>query len=352
MAQRKLWLVTAVLALVAGAMLLSDHFSAPGGGARDKRVGTTLVANVGSLRSVDKVEVKKGDKTVVLVRDADQAWRLGDAQGFPAMAERVAQLFDSLAKARIETVVATKKAAFGDLGLNVPTIVTMTEGGKPTITLALGDARKNGGAYVAFDGEEKAYLVSEAVAASPDLDPWEFKTLLNLDKDQIKEVTFTPPPSKKGALAVTLRRDKKEDPLAVKDLHPGEKEAATVKGVEAIAANISFSKRYDVSNEEAKSAASDAAAVKIVAFDGKIYEIKIGTVGEKEKKSFIAISAPSDDPKAAITRRMMELGAFEVQSYIATRFDRQRSDFVETASTSTAPADKKSAPKAAPAKKK
>lgn len=312
MDNKKLWIGTVVLAAAAAATLLIDKSGAP---ERDARSGKTVIDGL-DLAAVDKVSLKKDDRALVIVRAPDKTWHLENDKGFPADAARLARLFDDLGRARVESVVTTKKEALATFGLDKPAVVTFGAGGKDALVLALGDARAKGGQYVAFGGEAKAYLVGQNLAAAPDADAWEHKQLLALDKGAVKAIAFTPVTGK----PVTLSREKKEDKLKAEGLAANESEDPSVAGAEAFAQNVTFSKRYDKSNEQAKSALASPAKALITTFDGKAYQFQVGSVGEKH---FLVVGGtPELDALNASSY-------FEVPQYVAQQFAKQRSDFIK-----------------------
>ncbi len=316
MAKQKLWLITAVLVLAAGATLLWDRKNAGSGG--EARVGRYLVEPGTDL---ERIDLKKGDKTLALVRDAQKTWRLGDANGFPADATRVAQLVDALMRTKIDTAVDAKPEAMAELGFgDGATTVTATAAGKALPLVTLAGPRKNGGQYVGLGATDRAFLVALAVSAEPDAGPWELKTLLDLAKDEVKSVSFG------GTTPVTLSREKKEDALAVQGLAANEKEKPAAKAVETTPTGLAFTKRYDKSNEEAKSALATPTTVTVTTFAGKTYVFKVGSVGDATKKWFLSIEGDGVAPEL---KGLMDSWWFEIPESTAQRFTKGRPDFIE-----------------------
>lgn len=318
MDRKKLWVFTGILVAVAAVTVFLDKGSAP---LADARTGKAVVDGV-SLPAVDRLELKKGPQTLVLVRSADQSWRLSDDKGFPADAAKIGALFDELSRAKVESIVAAKKEALAGFGLDAPAVLKLDAGGKNLLTLDVGDARKNGGQYIAFGDEAKAYLISQTIAALPDEDNWQHKALLEIPKDQVKSIAFTP--SAPTGKAVTLSRAKKEDPLKVEGLGAKDKEKPGVSSAENYAVAVTFSKLRDKSYANAQAALAHPAKAVVTTFEGKTYELLSGSVGgDKTPVYFMVVSgSPTLD-------ELNKTHSFEVSPSVAQRFDKAWTDFVE-----------------------
>jgi hypothetical protein len=343
MADKKLVIATGVLVVGAAAVLLVDKGRTP---AHDPRLGQSLLGDT-ALGSVDRIDVKKADKSVALTRSDDGAWRIGDAKGFAADAKKVVQLMDDLGRAKATLVAASKPDGFKELGLDAPTTVTLTDHGKAVRELQLGDARKGGGEYVAYAGESTAYVTDQVVKVDVDADAWELKTLVDVDKALVKSVAFTPAKAL-GKAPVTLTREKKEEDLSIAGLPDTKVAKPDAKASDAVLGRIAFTKRADKSLEQAKAAMAEPSTTVVTLFDGRTYEVRVGSSegsGEqKEKTYYLSITAQAGagteaklaDGVAALNELMGQWW-FEVPAYVATRFERGEADLIAD-KTATAPA--------------
>lgn len=333
MADKKILAVTALLVVGAATVLLLDQKTET---FADPRLGQTILDGTTAL-GADKLEIKKDGKTLVLVKDDGNVWRLGDAKGFPVEAGKVVRLMDELARAKLTMVVATSKDAFDEFGLGSPTSVVLSGHGKELAAAALGTPRKGGGQYVAVAGEAKAYLADQVVSPSPDADAWELKSLLDLEKADVKSLAYFPIDASAGA-PVTLSREKAEDPLKVVGLKEPQTEKPTTAGADGSVAGVTFAKRLDKGNEEAKGALAKPAKTFVTMFDGRTYEILVGSLGTETKRWFMTVNADQNgatlDPKKQADldalKGLMASYAFEVPAHVAQRFSKGSGDFVES----------------------
>jgi hypothetical protein len=336
MVDKRLLIVTGVLVAGAAAVMLKDLATTP---KTDPRVAKPLLEPTAAV-GVDRVDLSQGESKLVLVRGTDDVWRLGDAaKGFPADPGKVVRLFDELSRINVQSVVATKTTDLAEFGLATPVELTLADKDKAVLALALGDSRKSGGQYVGLksdgkSGDTTVYLVSMKVGASADADAWELKQLLDVPQEQVKTVAFRPTGGKKPAV---LSRQAAADPLKLQDLPEGQKEAPSVNSLAGSFTDISFSKRYDPTNQEAVSALASASTTQIETFDGRTYDVVVGSVGaEAKKKYFMRVKATTTDAasadakaKAQALNDLMTLSAFEVPAHVGQRFERGFADFVE-----------------------
>ncbi len=334
MINRKLGIMIALLVAGAAVVLVVDHQEQKASRHADSRVGQPLLASA-ALAGVDQVEIKKTAGTATLVRDGEGVWHLGGSAGFPVDASKVLKLLDDLGRTAYQMVAGTGQEHMGEFGLTAPTSVTLKEKGQERLALNLGDNRKGGGQFAATGGEYKVYLINPPVSVSADADAWEMKTLVNLDKDLIKAVAYAPAPGL-NKQPVTLAREKKEDPLKVQALPATEKESPMVRGAEGQFANLSYTKRYDPSNEQAKAAMAAPSQVTATLFDGRVYTFKVGSVGDKTKTYFLQIhgeAGPNTDDKGKkavqAVNALMTAQAFSVPEWVAQHFERGLADFTE-----------------------
>lgn len=227
------------------------------------------------------------------------------------------QLFDELQRVKLRSI-AGGDAQQEDLGLSNAETVTLQAAGKDLLLLRLGEERKNGGRYIAFGPDPKAYVSSEPLRISPDGDQWEVKTLVKIPADQIKTIAFTPA----AKAPVTLTRDKKEDPPKVLNLAAGAKESPQVGGASSGFGSVMYTKRYEAANDEAKAALASPSHVTVTTFDGTEYTLDVGSIGDKNKKWFLAVHGKKVDPIIATF-------SYEVPAYTAEAFAKGMDDFTQ-----------------------
>lgn len=338
MRNKGLLITTVCLGIGAGAVVLLDRQKAK---EKDARLGQVLLTPEAGANA-DLIEITKGDKVVKLVRDAGNVWHLGEASGFPADAQKVVRLIDDLGRARYSVLASSKAEKLGEFGLTSPTKLSITAKGGKSLDVSLGDNRTAGGIYVAPAGEGKAYVVDPAIVASSDVEHWELKVLVDVKKEHVKSVAFF---HDDGAAPVTVERAKPEEPLKVVGLKEPQKDKPAVAQLDTLLQSVSFSKRLDPSNEEAKGALAKPSKAFVTLFDGRTYEVQVGSVGSKWFIKILADKhgAQLDAAAAAELERLQQLmaaSAFELPAYVAQKFVKKSEDLVES------PAPAASAPEA------
>lgn len=328
---KKIFFLTGILVAGAVAVLGLDKSKQR---APDPRLGKPLVA-ADSVAGVDTITITKDPVTTKLILDADRVWRIGDDKGFPADATRVTRLLDDLAQTEAQVLASSVKEAMNDFGFDTAVRVTLTGAGKELLAANFGANRERGGQYVSFGGEYKAYLISRGLSVLPDGDQWEMKTLVDVKADQVKRVAFEPPPAS-GKKPVVLMRGKAEDPIAPEAVPDGQKAAGSIRSHESILASLTFTKRVDPGNEEYKSAMSHPAVVSVTLFDGRLYTVKAGSVGDGNKKYFLQIQATKGESTSesgakslAMLNDLMAMYAFEVPAHVGSRFEKGFDDMFD-----------------------
>lgn len=328
---KKILFLTGVLVAGAVAVLAFDKSKHR---APDPRLGKPLVA-ADTLTGVDTITIAKDPVTTKLVLDADKVWRIGDDKGFPADAARVTRLLDDLAQTEAQVLASSAKEAMNDFGFDTAVRVTLAGAGKELLAANLGANRERGGQYVSFGGEYKAYLISRSLSVLPDGDHWEMKTLVDIKADQVKRIAFEPAAASKKR-PVVLVREKAEDPIAPEAVPDGQQAAGSIRSHESILASVTFTKRVDPGNEEYKSAMAHPAVVSVTLFDGRVYTVKAGSVGDANKKYFLQILATkgestseSDAKSLAMLNELMAMYAFEVPAHVGSKFEKSFDDMFD-----------------------
>jgi hypothetical protein len=328
---KKILFLTGILVAGAVAVIAFDKSKQR---APDPRLGKPLVA-ADTLAGVDSITIVKDPVTTKLVLDPDKVWRIGDEKGFPADAARVTRLLDDLAQTEAQVLASSAREAMNEYGFDTAVRVTLTGAGKELLVANLGANRERGGQYVSFGGEFKAYLISQSLTVLPDADHWEMKALVDIKADQVKRVAFEPPPAS-GKKPVVLMREKAEDPIAPESVPDGQKPAGSIRSHESILASVTFAKRVDPGNEEYKSAMAHPAVVNVTLFDGRVYTVKAGSVGDTNKKYFLQMQATkgestseSNAKNLAMLNELMAMYAFEVPAHVGSKFEKGFDDMFD-----------------------
>lgn len=332
MANKNVLILTGVLVLGAVAVVFIDRGK---GRTDDARVGQPILTSSASA-DIEKIDIFTGETKLALVRGADNVWQVGES-AFPVDATKVAQFVDELTRSTYQNHVGSAKDEGEEFGITSATEVTLWTKGQKSLDLKLGNARNGGGQYVT-SGDDRIYLVNNAINAQADQEPWEMKVLLNIPKDDVKSVTFTP--LGPGRKPVTLSRETKDASLKIDGGQDSTVEVPQVKAQDSSFAGITFKKHYDPSNAEAQAALAKTSRASVTLFDGRRYTFDVGSIGEKTKKHFLKIHAeapdglgPDDKARLEALNELMSKNAFEVSETIAARFEKAQSDFAPAPAT-------------------
>lgn len=330
---KKLLIMTGVLLVSALALALSDRFM----NRPDSRLGKPMVEML-ALMGMDSIRLSQKDRELVLVKDKDSVWRLGSEAGFPADAAKISRIVDLLTRTHVQMLVSSAKEAAAEFGMSETTEMTLRKGSVDLARIKLGGHRDRGGQYISFASDPKVYLISESLDGKPEESGWELKRLLNIPASQVMRLEFKPVTSSKGK-PVSLAREKPEDPIKVEKISAGSKEASTIRSHESILSDLSFVTRGRLDGDfgiEAKRALAKPASVLVSLFDGRVFEVIVGSNDASPKKSFMFISAKKGEGTAQSDlaeidgiNSVMATYSFEVSSVVAERFQKSYDDMIE-----------------------
>jgi hypothetical protein len=318
---KKILILTGVLVVGAGSVLVMDSLK-KSNASSDKRVNSSITEGV-KLMEADKIVIGEKDDQIVLSKGSDKKWSLSD--GFPADISKILSLVEQVENSKIERLVSKTKAGFSDLGLDESTKLEISVGGKLLASLNLGDRRPKGGQYLSHGNEEQAYLVSGAINVQKDTASWEYRTLVNVDADLVKSISFNSPKMSK----VIVSRDKKEDQFSINGVD--EKVlTAEVKSLGSLLTNLSFTNRFSKDYVNAAQAMAKPSQVQIMLFDKTVYNVKVGSAGAEEEKHFITISVV--EAVATLNGKslntVMSSNSFEISKHQADKFRKGRKSFL------------------------
>lgn len=325
---KKIIILSGSLFVLAMGIFLSERFVTK---KPDPRLGKSLV-DATSIVGLDTIVITKQGEILKLVNDSQNTWRLSDTDGFPADATKISRLLDDLTRMNAEVLVSAAKEPSSEFGLDEATNLTLQRTGKEVLNLKLAKARDRGGQFVSFGDDAKVYLIPQPLTVDVKSATWELKTLVNIPAAQVQKITF----AAKGKKKVTLKREKAEDPIKAEGLTGKDKESSSIRSHESILTGLNFSERLSPNHDDFKKAMAAPSLATIDLFDGRHFEVKIGSTGEVTKRYFIWMSAKSgektsesDAKEIANLNKMMEQHVFELQTYMALRFEKGLEDMIE-----------------------
>ncbi len=299
-----------------------------------------LVIEEGKISEINKMVISNNGNTIELHRKENGFWTVSHQQNeFPGDGQKIGKFLDSLSKIKPESLVASNPSDLGIYGLSdKEKKIDLLVNEKNIVTLKIGDQRKGGGIFFKFNNNNEVYLTKESFSVETDSDSWDLKTLANIKKENIKEVSFYRYKSSKPE--VVLKREKAEDKLklvGVDETKESIKESSITES-ETLLENLSYNKKFDLSNVELQTAMGKPDRVEMVLFDGRIFNLEVGKMGEKDKeKYFLKLNVAGDlsklDPllkeSSEILNSMMQKNGFEVSSWVGKKFIKSKDAFKE-----------------------
>ncbi len=196
-----IWLGGGGAAAVAAALALGpgspSRDAVPGGG------GTLAFPDLAQrLGQVARLELRKADATLVVVRDADR-WLLPDKGNYPVRPERVRETLVGLTELRLTEQRTSDRAQLAQLGLDDPTNTGSTAvvlrgldaAGGTVVELVVGRRRVRTqgnlpeSVYVRRPNESQAWLAEGRLALDTDPQLWVDRDIGNLSAERLRKVT-------------------------------------------------------------------------------------------------------------------------------------------------------------------
>ena len=288
---KTLALVVAVLAVLSAITYVMQRPAPPP--SADARIGQAL-APAATLDQAAHVRLSDQGKIVLLVKQSDGTWRVPGYYDLPADFAKLARLVGDLTSAKIQRLVTSNAERIARLEFKDTQITFLDGSDKELWSVTLGRTAENGGRFVRFGTEQKAYLANLNADVDTDAKNWADAQLLNLKVDDISRVELSFPDDN-ATVAVT--RAKKDDSFAVEKSPDGRKlKANAVTNVLGSFATLRFSDTSEPNDPNAVSAKAYARTVKLVTFDGKTVTIAVGR--KPEEKVVKAPAAPADAAKS------------------------------------------------------
>jgi hypothetical protein len=288
---KTLALVVAVLAVLSAITYVVQRPAPPP--SADARIGQAL-APAATLDQAVHVRLSDQGKIVLLVKQSDGTWRVPGYYDLPADFAKLARLVGDLTSAKIQRLVTSNAERIARLEFKDTQITFLDGSDKELWSVTLGRTAENGGRFVRFGTEQKAYLANLNTDVDTEAKNWADAQLLNLKVDDISRVELSFPDDN-ATVAVT--RAKKDDSFAAEKSPDGRKlKADAVTNVLGSFATLRFSDTSEPNDPNAVSAKAHARTVKLVTFDGKTVTIAVGR--KPEEKVVKAPAAPADAAKS------------------------------------------------------
>jgi hypothetical protein len=284
---KTLALAVAILAVLSAIAFIVQRPAPPP--SADARIGQPL-APAATLEQAAHVRLTDQGKVVLLVRQSDGTWRVPGYYDLPADFSKLARLVGDLTGAKIQRLVTSNAERIARLEFKDTQVAFLDASDKELWSVTLGRSADNGGRFVRFGPEQKAYLANLNTDVDADAKNWADSQLLNLKPDDIARVELSFPDD---GTTMTAARAKKEDEFVAEKAPDGRKlKSDSVTNLLGSFASLRFSDTSDPADPNAVAARAHARAVKFATFDGKSVTI---LVGRKPEEKIVKAPAPAAD---------------------------------------------------------
>lgn len=257
----------------------------------DPRTGQALITR-DTLATARSITLSDGDDVVTLTTGDDSGdWVVGEYYDFPVDFGKLSSLADTLRNAKIIRLVTRNPDRMERLDFGTSAIRIGTGGAIPAFNLDLGKTSENGGRFVRFDNEERAYLADLSLFLDATPKNWAKTQLLDFKATDVARLVIGFSDSKEP-LAIA-----RSDATAAWEAESGQ-ENGGVKSSDVTTlinrfTNLRFTDTDDVGSGEAISARDHARHLSIELFNGTVYSVDLG-----RRPAPPAEESPGEDPAA------------------------------------------------------
>jgi hypothetical protein len=287
---KKLALIVLVLAVFSGVVYFVQR---PGPAtASDPRVGQTL-ADAATIDKAAKLKLSDQGKTVELAKGADGLWHVTSYYDLPADTSKLTRFVSDLTEAKLQRLATTSPERIARLEFKDTQIAFSDAAGKELWSVTLGKNADNGGRFVRFGTEQKAYLATLNAWLDPEPKNWANSQLVDLKPDTIAKVELSFPDN--AGATVVASRAKKEDPFVAEKTPDGKKlKPDSITSILTSFTGLRFSDTAEPNDPQVAVAKQHARTLKLTTFDGKTTTFTLGRKPEEK-----VVKAPvSDGAKA------------------------------------------------------
>ena len=285
---KTLALAVAILAVLSAITFIVQRPAPPP--SADARIGQPL-APAATLEQAAHVRLTDQGKVVLLVRQSDGTWRVPGYYDLAADFAKLTKLVSDLTGAKLQRLVTSNPERIARLEFKDTQISFLDASDKELWSVTLGRTAENGGRFVRFGPEQKAYLANLNTEVDADAKNWADTQLLNLKSDDIARIELSFPDDGGGTLIAT--RAKKDDAFAAEKAPDGRKlKSDSVTNLLGSVTTLRFSDTSEPADPNAVAAKAHARMLKLTTFDGKAVTILIG---RKPEEKIVKAPAPAAD---------------------------------------------------------
>jgi hypothetical protein len=274
---KTLSLVVAVLAVLSAAAYWMNR--PPPAPAADPRVGKPIadpavVAKAAQIRASDQ------GRSVLLVRQPDGTWKVPGYFGLTADFSKLTGLVNDLTGTKVDRLVSENPSVLERLEFHDTSIELLGDHGETLWSVTLGKTSDNGGRFLRFGDEPKAYLANLSTTVDSDPKNWADATLLNLKPEDIArvEIPFAPGPD------VVVSRSKPTSDWTAASTPAGQRvKADTLSSLLYSLGSLRFSDTSDPKDPDAVAASGHLRTFRLTTFSGQTYTVALGRKPEEKK---------------------------------------------------------------------
>lgn len=180
------------------------------------------VISTEQVTSIKKISLSKGSVKLDLTQNEAGFWLINQKLPFPAKADAVVRFIDNLQRSEIQRVIKNGTKKLDEFGIKDDiSIQVSSQNGE--IKISLGDRRERGGqyAFIESSGSKQLVLIDPPIDLSTEEKMWESNSVLDVDKDDVMSIKFTPMRGSKLP-AFNLMRDSEKKDMTVEQLAENE----------------------------------------------------------------------------------------------------------------------------------
>ena len=305
---RSFLVLCVVTAVLIGAAVVVSQLRAPQSTTEKETLFPDLQQRV---NDVHEVRIEGRGRSVTLARQGDN-WVVREADGYPALLERVRQTIVAVSQLRIIEPKTSNPEYYDRLGVEDPKgeaansllLELKDAGGKPVAALIVGQPRRSPapgdspGLYVRRPDSQQSLLVEGALDLSVETFEWFDRDLFDVPGDRVRRIELHPP----GAPQVVLERERRGGELLLQGVPDGkEAKPLDVRRMETIMEGVFVDGARAAANVEFP---EDAPRATVITFDGLVIEAVAARVDDAPlvKYSFRhdpALAVPEPEPAPA-----------------------------------------------------
>ncbi len=312
----------------------------------DPRTGEALVDR-DTLVSARSITLKHAGNEVTLIADGEAGeWRVADYYDFPVDFSKLSNLAGDLQNATLLRLVTRNPDRMERLGFGSSSLTIDTGGTVPPYSLEIGKAADNGGQFIRFQDEEKAYLTDLSLYLDATPMNWAQARLVEFESADVTRVDIG-----FGGEASRLILEREEaggEWQVASDHDSGEVKTRELDSMLNRLSSLRFTETDEPGSDESIAARENARSIIVELFDGTRYTFEVGQrpapppqpvvdgseedpaaeppPAPKPGPAYVFIASNRDD---ATVNRLMHRRSFQVSDYTFTSLPKDPATLLE-----------------------